>query len=70
MISEAIKIHPLEIVTEILILALDLKNENNNVMISGLVPRRDKLNDKGIEVNKYLYLYVQKTILILLTIPI
>ena len=23
-------------------------------MISGLVPRRDKFNDKGIEVNKYL----------------
>ena len=45
---------PLEIATEISILALDLKNENNNVMISGLVPRRDKFNDKGIEVNKYL----------------
>ena len=44
----------LEISTEISILALDLKNENINVMISGIVPRRDKLNDKGIEVKKYI----------------
>ena len=45
---------PLEIATGISIIALDLKNENNNVMIPGLVPRRDELKDKGIELNKYL----------------
>ena len=45
---------PLEIATEISILALNLKNENNNVTISGLVPRSEKLNVKRIDVNKYL----------------
>ena len=46
---------PTEIATEIYNLALDLKTTKNDVMISGIVPRRDKLNDKGMEVNKCVF---------------
>ena len=42
---------PIEIATGILNLAQDLKTDKNEVMLSGIVPRRDKLNDKGKLVN-------------------
>ena len=45
---------PSDIADEIINLALDLKTEKNDLMISGIVPRRDKFNGKGMEVNKYL----------------
>ena len=45
---------PSDIANEIINLALDLKTEKNDLMISGIVPRRDKFNGKGMEVNKYL----------------
>ena len=45
---------PMDIATEIIQLALEMKTENNEVMVSGIVPRRDKLNGKGLEVNKCL----------------
>ena len=39
---------------EIIDLALDIKTDDNEVLISGIVPRKDNLNEKGIEVNKIL----------------
>ena len=45
---------PLEIANEIMDLALEVKTNLNEVMVSGIVPRRDKLNDKGKEVNNIL----------------
>ena len=39
---------------DIISLAKSLKTERNDVMISGVIPRRDKLNDKGKEVNRLL----------------
>ena len=36
---------PLEIANEIMDLALEVKTNLNEVMVSGIVPRRDKLND-------------------------
>ena len=47
---------PKEIATEIIDVALDLKTVENEVMISVIVPRSDHLNNKGMEVNKYLLL--------------
>ena len=35
-------------------LGLELKHSNNDVMISGITPRADKLNDKGKKVNTFL----------------
>ena len=35
-------------------LASEMKSSNNEVMVSGIVQRRDKLNEKGKEVNKLL----------------
>ena len=46
--------NPNDIADEIINLALDLKTEKNDLMISGIVPRRDKFNGKGVEVSKYL----------------
>ena len=46
--------HPEEIAKEITDLAVDLKNENNDVMVSSIAPRHDKLNQKGIKVNNLL----------------
>ena len=43
-----------DIANDIIELGSDMKTEKNDVIISGIVPRRDKLNDKGMEVNKYL----------------
>ena len=43
-----------EIATEIVELAIDMKTEQNEIMISGIVPRRDNLNEKAIEVNRFL----------------
>ena len=45
---------PLEIAKEVIELASDMKSNNNEAMVSGLVPRRDKLHGKGKEVNKLL----------------
>ena len=45
---------PLEIAKEVIELALEMKSTNNEVMVSGIVSRRDKLNDKSKEVNKLL----------------
>ena len=46
--------NPNDIAEEIIELALDMKTEKNELMISGIVPRRDKFNGKGMEVNKCL----------------
>ena len=43
-----------EIAKEIIDLAINTKNEKNEIMISGIVPRRDNLNDKAKEVNIHL----------------
>ena len=40
-----------EIANEIIELAIDTKNEKNEIMVSGIVPRRDNLNEKAKEVN-------------------
>ena len=40
-----------EIAKEIVELAIDTKNEKNEIMISGVVPRKDNLNEKAKEVN-------------------
>ena len=45
---------PLVIAEEIMELASEMKLSNNEVMVSGIVQRRDKLNEKGKEVNKLL----------------
>ena len=43
-----------EIAKEIIDLAINTKTEKNEIMISGIVPRRDNLNDKAKEVNIHL----------------
>ena len=43
-----------EIATEIVEMAIDMKTEQNEIMISGIVPRRDNLIEKAIEVNRSL----------------
>ena len=43
-----------DIAKEIFDLAIDIKNEKNDVMVSAIVPRRDFLNEKGMEVNSCL----------------
>ena len=43
-----------EIAKEIVELAIDMKTEKNDIMISGTIPRRDNLNEKVMEVNKLL----------------
>ena len=43
-----------EIVKEIVELAIDVKTEKNDIMISGIIPRRDNLSEKAMEVNKLL----------------
>ena len=43
-----------EIANEIVEIAMDLKNEDNDIMISGIVPRNDRLDAKGVEVNSIL----------------
>ena len=35
-------------------LAKSIKNESNEIMISGIIPRRDRLNTKGSKVNDFL----------------
>ena len=46
---------PNEIAKEIADLAIDLKTEKNDVMVSSIAPRRNKLNQKGINVNNLLF---------------
>ena len=43
-----------EIATEIVEMAIDMKTEQNEIKISGIVPRRDNLDEKAIEVNRFL----------------
>ena len=43
-----------DIATEIVEMAIDMKTEKNEVMVSGIVPRMDNLNEKAMEVNKFL----------------
>ena len=45
---------PEEIANDIMEIAIDLKTEHNDVMISGIVPRNDKWDGKVAEVNKFL----------------
>ena len=45
---------PDTIAKEIIELATDIKTEHNDIMISGIVPRRDSLNNKGKQVNNHL----------------
>ena len=43
-----------DIATDIIQLAKEMKTEKNEVMVSGIIPRNDKYNDKGMDVNKLL----------------
>ena len=43
-----------DIAKEIFDLAIDKKNKKNDVMVSAIIPRRDFLNEKGMEVNSCL----------------
>ena len=45
---------PNEISNDITEVALLFKSDNNNVLVSGIIPRSDKLNAKAIEVNRHL----------------
>ena len=45
---------PNEISNDITEVALLCKSDNNNVLVSGIIPRSDKLNAKAIEVNRHL----------------
>ena len=43
-----------DIANEILNLAKSIKTESNEIMISGIIPRRDRLNTKAAKVNDFL----------------
>ena len=43
-----------DIAKEIFDMAIDIKNEKNDVMVSAIIPRRDFLNEKGMEINSCL----------------
>ena len=43
-----------EIAKEIVELVTDMETTKNDIMISGIIPRRDNLNEKATEVNKLL----------------
>ena len=43
-----------QIATNIIELAIDMKTEKNEIMVSGIIARNDKYNVKGSEVNKFL----------------
>ena len=45
---------PCEISNDILKLAIDLKTDKNEVLISGIIKRNDKWNEKGEQVNAHL----------------
>ena len=45
---------PAEIASNIVALATEMKDEENEILVSGLVSRNDELNGKAIEVNKFL----------------
>ena len=48
------KKQPEQIADDILNLALSIKSDDNEIVISGIVPRNDGLNPKGIAVNNFL----------------
>ena len=43
-----------EIATNIIDLAIDMKTDKNDIMVSGIIPRKDEYNVKGLEVNSCL----------------
>ena len=43
-----------DIARGIIDIAMDMKTDNNDVMVSAILPRRDSLNAKGMEVNSHL----------------
>ena len=43
-----------QIAKNIIELATDMKTNNNNIMVSGIIPRNDKWNQKAMEVNSFL----------------
>ena len=43
-----------EIATNIVNLTKEMKSEKNDVMVSGIIPCKDNLNEKGIDVNNFL----------------
>ena len=47
-----------EIAREILELAIATKNEKNEIMISGIVPKRHNLNENAMEVNHFLQNFI------------
>ena len=47
-------VSPHEISSDIMKLTLELKHPNKDIMVSGIVPRMDKFNDKGIQANNVL----------------
>ena len=49
-----------DIANEIIDLAMEMKTDVNEVIISSILPRRDKLNVKAIEVNKFLFSFCSK----------
>ena len=50
----ASKPNPTEIANNIVELAAHMKDEENEIFVSGLVHRNDELNDKAVEINKFL----------------
>ena len=44
-----------EIATNIIDLAIDMKTDKNDIMVSGIIPRKDEYNVKGLEVNSCVY---------------
>ena len=59
-----------EISNDIIEVALLCKSDNNNVLVSGIIPRSDKRNAKAIEVNRHLKTNVVREIFALLVIQI
>ena len=59
-----------EISNDIIEVALLCKSDNNNVLVSGIIPHRDKRNAKAIEVNRHLKTNVVREIFALLVIQI
>ena len=59
-----------EISNDIIEVALLCKSDNNNVLVSGIIPRSDKRNAKAIEANRHLKTNVVREIFALLVIQI
>ena len=59
-----------EISNDVIEVALLCKSDNNNVLVSGIIPHSDKRNAKAIEVNRHLKTNVVREIFALLVIQI